>query len=115
MMAAASAIAANATLDLNGNSETIPTLSGSGTVDNTAASSKANLAFGNGNSTFLGVIRSSGNSSSLSVIKSGTGISTLSGTNTYKGGTSVTSGTLAVSTTANVSMPYRNQRRALQC
>ncbi len=100
-------LARGGTFDLNGNNETMATLNGSGgTVDNTATSTSATLTLGNGTSTFGGVIRNSASGSTLSLVKSGTGTSTLNGTNSYKGGTTVSAGTLALTTTANVSMPY---------
>lgn len=95
----------NGTFDLNGNTETIALLNGSGVVDNTATGRSATLTLGNGSSTFNGTIRSSGSGSSFSLVKAGTGISTVSGTNTYSGGTTVTAGTLAL-TTANAIMSY---------
>ncbi len=95
----------NGTFDLNGNTETIALLNGSGVVDNTATGRSATLTLGNGSSTFNGTIRSSGSGSSLSLVKAGTGISTVSGTNTYSGGTTATAGTLAL-TTATAIMSY---------
>jgi autotransporter-associated beta strand protein len=100
-------LAAGGTFDLNGNSETIATLGGSGgVVDNTAPGQSATLTLVNGNSIFSGTIQNSGSGATLAVVKNGAGTFTLSGSNTYTGGTTVNSGTLALTTTANVSMPY---------
>ncbi len=103
------ALSPGGTFDLNGNNETVGNLTGSGgVVDNTASSSVATLTLGNGTSTFGGTLQNSGAGARLGVVKSGTGTSTLSGTNSYTGGTTVNSGTLALTTAANVPMPYTN-------
>ena len=100
-------LAAGGTFDLNGNTETIATLSGTGgVVDNTDAGTSATLTFGNGSSAFSGSLQNSGAGSQLGLVKSGTGTLTLSGANTYTGGTTVSGGTLALTTTANVPMAY---------
>jgi autotransporter-associated beta strand protein len=102
-------LAPGGTFDLNGNSETFANLSGTGgIVDNTAPGISATLTLGNGSSTFSGSLRNSGAGAKLGLVKSGTGTLTLNGTNSYTGGTTVSSGTLALTTAANVSMPYTN-------
>src|SRR5262249_45267650 len=82
-----SAVTANGTLDLNNFSETIGSLSGTGTV----ASGSATLTIGanNQSTTFGGVINGTGG-----LTKVGTGSQFLNGTNTYTGLTSVTAGLL---------------------
>jgi autotransporter-associated beta strand protein len=95
----------NGTFDLDGNTETISDLTGSGIIDNTATGKSAALTLSNGASAFNGTIQSSGSGSSLSLIKGGTGVAILSGANTYNGGTTVTGGTLALTGT-NVTMAY---------
>jgi len=72
-------VTVDGTLDLNGSSETINGLTGSGTVDNTAAGAAA-LAVGGGNdtTTFSGAITAS--VGDLTFNKLGTGMLTLSGT-----------------------------------
>jgi fibronectin-binding autotransporter adhesin len=63
-----------------------------------AVSSDATLAFKRSNNlTFAGVISGAGN-----VAQTGSGVLTLSGTNTYSGGTRIDSGTLSVSSNANL-------------
>jgi len=82
------------TFDLNGNTETIAGLSGSGgTVTNTSGTT-AGLTVGSGNVTaaFSGVIANSG--AALSLTKIGTGTEMLTGARTYTGTTTVSSGTL---------------------
>ncbi|MBA4015629.1 MAG: hypothetical protein C0483_00425 [Pirellula sp.] len=94
-------IHADGTLDLNGLSETVNGLSGSGVVDNTSATA-AVLYVGNANasSTFSGVIQNTGGASSLSLTKVGTGTLTLSGANTYGGTTTINGGGLTLNFTA---------------
>jgi autotransporter-associated beta strand protein len=100
-------LASGGTFDLNGNNEAFANLNGSGgTVDNTAASTTATLILGNGTSTFGGSLQNSGSGAKLGLFKSGTGTLTLSGANSYTGGTTISNGTVALLTTANASMPY---------
>jgi uncharacterized protein with beta-barrel porin domain len=95
---ATSLITVNApgTLDLGGFSQTIGSLTGSGTVTNSGATFPATLTTGGDNTstTFSGTIQN-GNST-LSLTKEGSGVFTLSGTNTYTGATTVNAGTLAL-------------------
>ena len=86
-------VAAGATLNLAGYSETVNGLDGAGTVDNTGASA-ATLTIGAGDSAgaFSGAIQDAGGN--LSLVKTGSGTLTLSGTNTYAGTTTVSGGTL---------------------
>ncbi|MBV8176224.1 MAG: autotransporter-associated beta strand repeat-containing protein, partial [Verrucomicrobia bacterium] len=88
-----SAFIVNATLDLNGFSNTIGSLAGSGTVLNNGGA-PATLTVGNNNTntTFAGVLANG--TSVLQLTKSGTGVLTLTGANTYTGGTTISSGTL---------------------
>ncbi|MDB5049237.1 MAG: hypothetical protein JWO30_2308 [Fibrobacteres bacterium] len=88
------AVTANGTLDLNGFNETIGSLVGSGTVDNSAGAGSYTLTLGgdNSNSTFSGIIQNT--SGTVSVFKGGAGTLTLSGTNTFGGTLTITSGVL---------------------
>ncbi len=83
-------INAGGTFDLYGNVQTIGSLTGSGTVTNTAPWTAA-LTLGNDGTsqTFSGAII--GN---VSLSKIGSGVQTLSGSSTYTGGTTVSAGTL---------------------
>ena len=92
------------TLNLNGFSETVDALSGGaptgtgtryGTVTNGGASS-ATLTVGanNGTATFSGILQNG--TGTLALTKSGTGVQTLSGSNTYSGLTTVSAGGLLV-------------------
>jgi autotransporter-associated beta strand protein len=91
-----SAFTVNSILDLNGFSNTIASLSGTGTVVNTG-SSNATLTVGGNNvsSVFSGVLED-GPAATLALTKVGSGILTLAGANTYTGQTTVNGGTLEV-------------------
>jgi autotransporter-associated beta strand protein len=83
----------NSILDLHGFTSTIGSLSGTGSVLNNGAVA-ATLTVGNDNAstTFGGVLENG--TSVLQLIKSGTGTLTLTGANTYTGGTTIAAGTL---------------------
>jgi fibronectin-binding autotransporter adhesin len=84
-----------ATLDLNGFSSTIGSLTGNGSVINSATATPVSLTLGgdNSNTTFAGVIGQAG-SNNLALTKTGTGTLILTGVNLYSGGTTISSGTL---------------------
>ena len=79
-----------AILDLHGNSETIDTLNGSGSVIDSATAATLTVT---GGGTFSGVI--SGANTALTVAGLAQSL-TLSGVNTYSGATTINAGTLAV-------------------
>ncbi|MDY0170895.1 MAG: autotransporter-associated beta strand repeat-containing protein, partial [Thermoguttaceae bacterium] len=87
-----------ATLDVNGHTETVNSLStigaGASVIDNTTGSGILRVASGD----FPGIIRSTGGT--LVLEKIGDGTLTLSGANTYDGGATVTGGTLMLSNTS---------------
>jgi autotransporter-associated beta strand protein len=85
----------NSILDLNSFSNTIGSLSGTGIVLNNGATGVA-LTVGNdnANSTFSGVLENG--TGALQLIKSGAGTLTLTGNNTYTGGTTISAGTLQI-------------------
>lgn len=88
---------ASAILDLAGSNETIGSLVGGGSAGGTVQLGSGILTVGadNTDSTFAGVIAGSGQ---LNVV--GDGVFTLTGANTYTGGTTVSSGTLEGSTSS---------------
>jgi autotransporter-associated beta strand protein len=95
-------IAALASLDLNGNSISIPTLNGAGTIDdNTAGGNLTINVTGNGNSTFSGVIHNS--TGAVDVTQSGGGTLVLSGSNTFTGPTNLIAGELSIGSAVNLS------------
>jgi autotransporter-associated beta strand protein len=85
----------NSILDLHGFTNTIGSLSGTGTILNNGAAAAA-LAVGvdNASTSFDGVLEDG--TSALTLSKSGTGTLTLTGTNTYTGGTIINAGTLQI-------------------
>ncbi len=92
---AESAYTVTGTLDLNGFSNTIGSLSGSGTVTNNGAGPAVLTAGGdNTSTTFSGVLTDG--SGSLGLAKSGAGTMILTGANTYTGGTTIDAGTLQI-------------------
>ncbi len=86
------------TVDLNGTSQTIGNLSGTGgSIVNSAATTTSALTIGNGNAgggNFQGVITDAGGK--IALVKAGTGVITLAATNAYTGGTTISNGTLQV-------------------
>ena len=95
------ALAAATSLDLNNTAITVNGLSGTGRVTNNQTGS-ASLTVGSNNqtSTFDGTI---GDCNGLTALaKVGTGTLTLTGTNSYSGGTTIAAGTLRVSADTNL-------------
>ncbi len=98
------AAASGTKLQLNGNNITIGSLSTNSTpgtpiVENASAVAAALEIQQSINTTYAGVLQDGTGGASLSLVKSGTGILTLSGSNTYTGSTSVTNGTLLINGT----------------
>ncbi|HWA28786.1 MAG TPA: autotransporter-associated beta strand repeat-containing protein [Lacunisphaera sp.] len=86
--ASALVVASGATFDLGwGNSETVASVSGAGTLDLKSGTFTSGDA---ANTSFTGVIADSGGAGSF--VKQGTGTLTLSGNNTYSGVTTINSG-----------------------
>jgi len=83
------------TLDLYGNSVSIPAFSGAGgTVTNTVAGTATLTANISGTSSYAGVI--AGGAGFVALSKSGAGTLMLSGSNSHSGGTTVSNGTLQI-------------------
>jgi fibronectin-binding autotransporter adhesin len=88
-----SAFIVTSSLNLNGFNNTVGSLSGSGTVTNNGpASATLTLGNDNTNTTFGGTLTDG--TGSLQLTKIGLGTLTLSGTNTYTGGTTISAGIL---------------------
>lgn len=95
-------LSATAALDLHGFQASIHALGGSGTINLSSSSSGGSLHI-NGNSAYSGVIQDNGpHPGSVNIAGFTT---TLSGTNTYSGGTSIGSAQLQISDTSNVGNP----------
>lgn len=88
-------------LDLNGFTNTINALTGSGTVDSVSGGTPV-LTVGNNSDdgTFSGAIQNT--SGSLSLVKVGTGKQVLSGINTYSGSTTLSAGTLGIASSQSL-------------
>jgi autotransporter-associated beta strand protein len=98
----AGTLTVSGTLDLNGNSETLNGFSGTGSVDNTAASTTSTLTLGaivGGTST--GNIKNT--VGTLALTKTGATDVILSGTNTYSGATTVSQNRLFINSSAALS------------
>ena len=88
-------VSAGATLDLDGVSQQVASLTGGGLVVNSAASSPAVFTVGDSSSTaFAGTIAGSGAANKIGLVKVGGGVLTLTGVNTYSGSTAIGGGTL---------------------
>ncbi len=83
-------VASGATFDLNNLNQTVGSLAGAGNVTLGSATLSANAD--NASTTFSGAISGSGG-----LTKIGTGTLTLTGTNSYTGGTTISAGVLALS------------------
>ena len=85
-------VEAGATLDLNGNHQTVAALAGAGTVTNAAAGGTVTLTVNQDTTTaFSGAL-----TGDLNLVKSGSGSLTLSGSSTYTAGTTVQAGTVVL-------------------
>ena len=92
--------ASGASLDLNGVTQSIGSLTGVAGSTVTLGNSVLTVGSAGGNTTFAGNITDSGGASSLtggSLVKTGSGSLTLSGFNSYTGGTNVAGGLLSIS------------------
>ena len=100
-VSSAMTIAAPATFDLNGFSDAIGSLAGSGGVTNGAAGASTLTSGGNNTSTTYSGVASDG-VGTLALTKAGTLILTLSGINTYSGGTTFNAGTVSIGAESNL-------------
>ena len=106
-------IAANATLDLGGHFQQVASLSnvssgappGSGSIINstTGSNSVLTLSPSGGSTTFSGLIAGGGTLGTISLVMNGAGTQDLSGSNTYTGLTTITSGVLQLGNSAALS------------
>ena len=84
-------------MSLNGFNAFFGSLSGSGGTIDDGATGNSILTVGNGSSSTYGGSLVDGGTGKLSLVITGGGVVTLTGINTYSGGTTVSNGTLAVS------------------
>ena len=87
-------VAGGAVLDLGGFDQAIGSLSGAGTVTNSGATPAELTAGGDNTSTVFSGVIEDGLTNATSLLKTGTGTLTLTGDNTYLGGTTISVGTL---------------------
>jgi len=88
-------VASGATFDLGGQSETVASIAGAGTITSSAGGAVIIAHAGNASTTFSGIIQNG--SGTVGLTKIGTGTLTLSGANAYTGATTVSGGTLIAS------------------
>ncbi len=102
VIADASSMYIYGTFDLNGNSDAVNGISQNGIITNSSTSSNSTLTIGAGNasSTFDGTITDASATYPLILVKSGSGTITLTGSNTYRGLTTINSGGALVITNA---------------
>ncbi|WP_395750689.1 autotransporter-associated beta strand repeat-containing protein [Prosthecobacter sp.] len=91
-------VTTNGLVNMNGFSDTVNGLSGTGTVDNLATGTTSTLTAGGGNasSTFSGLLQNTGSGAVLALGKTGTGTLILNTANTFTGGTTISNGILQV-------------------
>lgn len=99
------------TLDIAGNNLSVGSLSGSGSVTNTAAgTSTLTAGINNASTTYSGVISNGTTPATMitAFTKVGTGELTFTGINTYTGNTNVNGGILTIDTAASLTFAIRN-------
>jgi autotransporter-associated beta strand protein len=89
-------VGAGNTLQVDGVTVNLGTLSGSGSITNSHATNTAGISVGSG--TFSGIISNGTPVNGMALTKTGVGTLTLSGANSYSGLTNIQGGTLATST-----------------
>ena len=83
------------TVDVNGTSQTVGVLAGSGgTILNNGAATSLTVGNGGGSGSYAGTIADG--TGTLGLIKTGAGVETLTGANSYDGATAVNAGTLLI-------------------
>ncbi|MBL7856590.1 MAG: autotransporter-associated beta strand repeat-containing protein, partial [Cyclobacteriaceae bacterium] len=85
-------IAAGSTFDLNGNDEAVGSIAGAGTITSSASGSMTLTTGGDNNNTVFSGIIQNGSATLVSLVKNGSGTLTLSGANTFTGGTLLNAG-----------------------
>ncbi len=92
----ASALTVTSTLDLNGFNETVGSISGGGTITSAAAGTLTLTTGGDNTSTTYSGLIQNGSATSVALVKNGSGVLTLSSSNTNTGGTTLNAGGLNI-------------------
>jgi fibronectin-binding autotransporter adhesin len=97
-----------AALRLSGNSVSVGSITGAGTIENAnAVPGLITTGYDNTNTTFSGLIRNGSGGGALGLTKAGAGVLTLPGSNTYTGLTTISGGAIQLFGQTSQASPYK--------